>query len=54
MPVLAANKPSIKSKNIDLSKTYSNAFLAAAAGGQVLSDRSAGALSSGGASSAGA
>ncbi len=31
LKVLAANKPSIKSKNIDLSKTYSNAFLAAAA-----------------------
>jgi NitT/TauT family transport system substrate-binding protein len=31
LKVLAANKPSIKSKNIDLSKTYSNAYLAAAA-----------------------
>ena len=31
LKVLAVNKPSIKSKNIDLSKTYSNAFLAAAA-----------------------
>jgi NitT/TauT family transport system substrate-binding protein len=29
--VLATYKPLVKSKNIDLSKTYSNAYLAAAA-----------------------
>jgi NitT/TauT family transport system substrate-binding protein len=30
LKVLAAYKPLVKSKNIDLSKTYSNAYLASA------------------------
>jgi NitT/TauT family transport system substrate-binding protein len=31
LKVLAAYKPQVKSKNIDLSKTYTNAYLDAAA-----------------------